>query len=121
MQTLKEVERCLNCDVQTVLTDSLCIECDACVDICPVDCLTITRNGDEDDLRQRLKAPALNTDQDLFVSEPLKQTGRVMTSKPEETGKPAEEQINPTLKLALEIGRAAWDQASDLCVAVVVL
>ncbi len=78
LQTLKEVERCLNCDVQTVLTDELCIECDACIDICPVDCLTITRNGEEDDLRQRLKAPALNTDQDLFVSEPLKQTGRVM-------------------------------------------
>jgi formate dehydrogenase beta subunit len=73
----KEAERCLNCDVQTGFTDALCIECDACIDICPVDCLTITHNADEPDLRTRLTAPAPNPDQALFVSGPLK-TGRVM-------------------------------------------
>jgi ferredoxin len=77
-QAAAEVERCLNCDIQTVFTASLCIECDACLDICPVNCLTITNNGDEDDLRTRLKAPAENLDQPLFVSEDLPQTGRVM-------------------------------------------
>jgi NADPH-dependent glutamate synthase beta subunit-like oxidoreductase/ferredoxin len=77
-QTKQEVERCLNCDVQTYFTDSLCIECDACIDICPVDCLTITENGDEADLRGRMMAPAENLEQPLFVSGPLKQTGRVM-------------------------------------------
>ncbi|MDH4109333.1 MAG: FAD-dependent oxidoreductase [Gammaproteobacteria bacterium] len=74
----QEVERCLNCDIQTVFAAKLCIECDACIDICPVDCLTITRNGDEDDLRARLTAPAENREQALYVSEPLPQTGRVM-------------------------------------------
>jgi NADPH-dependent glutamate synthase beta subunit-like oxidoreductase len=73
----KEAERCLNCDVQTVFADNLCIECDACMDICPVDCITFTADGDEDDLRGRLKAPAINVTQDLYVSGPL-QTGRVM-------------------------------------------
>lgn len=77
-QTAAEVQRCLNCDVQTVFTDRLCIECDACIDICPTDCLTITDNGEEPELRTRLKAPAENTDQALFVSGPLKHTGRVM-------------------------------------------
>jgi ferredoxin len=77
-QTAAEVERCLNCDVQTHFTAPACIECDACIDICPVDCLTIARNGDEPELRTRLTAPALNGDQPLFVSGPLKQTGRVM-------------------------------------------
>jgi NADPH-dependent glutamate synthase beta subunit-like oxidoreductase/NAD-dependent dihydropyrimidine dehydrogenase PreA subunit len=77
-QTAAEVQRCLNCDVQTHFTDALCIECDACLDICPVDCLTITRNGDEPDLRSRLAAPATELDQALFVSGALKQTGRVM-------------------------------------------
>jgi formate dehydrogenase beta subunit len=77
-QTKHEVERCLNCDVQTHFTDSLCIECDACIDICPVDCLTIAKDGDEADLRHRLTAPADDLDQALFVSGPLKQTGRVM-------------------------------------------
>ena len=77
-QAAEEVERCLNCDIQTVFTASLCIECDACLDICPVNCLTITHNGDEADLRGRLKAPAQNLDQALFVSEELPQTGRVM-------------------------------------------
>ncbi len=77
-QTIEEVERCLNCDIQTVFTAKLCIECDACIDICPVDCLTIAHNGSEEELRQRLSAPAENLEQDLFVSEALPQTGRVM-------------------------------------------
>jgi len=77
-QTIKEVERCLNCDVQTVFTAKLCIECDACIDICPVDCLTITDNGEEDELRARLTVPAENMEQDLYVSEALPQTERVM-------------------------------------------
>ncbi len=72
-----EAQRCLNCDVQTVFTDKLCIECDACVDICPMDCITFTENGDEADLRQRLKAPAVNLAQDLYVSGTLN-TGRIM-------------------------------------------
>jgi formate dehydrogenase beta subunit len=74
---LKETQRCLNCDVQTVFAGSKCIECDACVDICPMDCITFTGNGEEADLRQRLTAPALNASQDLYVSDPLK-TARVM-------------------------------------------
>ncbi|MBS1716819.1 MAG: FAD-dependent oxidoreductase [Armatimonadetes bacterium] len=77
-QTALEVQRCLNCDIETHFTDSLCIECDACIDICPVDCLTLTENGEEADLRTRLTAPALNMEQALFVSSELKQTGRVM-------------------------------------------
>jgi len=74
---LKEAHRCLNCDVQTVFTSSLCIECDACVDICPMDCITFTANGEEADLRTRLRAPAKNLTQDLYVANDLK-TGRVM-------------------------------------------
>jgi len=77
-QVAAEVQRCLNCDVQTVFDAKLCIECDACIDICPVDCLTITHNGQESDLRSRLKAPARNLAQPLFVSKDLPQTGRVM-------------------------------------------
>src|ERR1700691_981033 len=73
----QEAQRCLNCDAETVFTTPLCIECDACVDICPVDCITFTDNGEEADLRQRLKAPALNVTQDLYVSATLP-TGRVM-------------------------------------------
>ncbi len=73
----KEASRCLNCDVQTVFTHETCIECDACVDICPMDCITFTANGDEPDLRARLSAPAVNLVQDLYVSAELK-TGRVM-------------------------------------------
>jgi NADPH-dependent glutamate synthase beta subunit-like oxidoreductase/ferredoxin len=73
-----EVQRCLNCDIQTVFSAKLCIECDACVDICPVDCLTITRNGDEGALRTQLKAPATNLAQPLMVSVALPQTARVM-------------------------------------------
>jgi NADPH-dependent glutamate synthase beta subunit-like oxidoreductase len=77
-QAAEEVQRCLNCDVQTVFAAKLCIECDACLDICPVDCLTITANGEEAELRERLKAPARNLQQPLYVSAPLPQTGRVM-------------------------------------------
>ena len=77
-QAVKEVERCLNCDIQTVFTAKLCIECDACIDICPVNCLTITANGEEADLRARLSAPAENLTQPLYVSEALPQTSRVM-------------------------------------------
>src|SRR6266403_2196288 len=77
-QAAQEVQRCLNCDVQTVFTTKLCIECDACIDICPVDCLTMTGNGEEADLRTRLKAPAKNLTQPLLVSAGLPQTGRVM-------------------------------------------
>ena len=74
---LSEAGRCLNCDVQTVFSAQLCIECDACVDICPMDCITFTPNGDEADLRQRLNAPSHNLTQDLYVQDGLK-TGRVM-------------------------------------------
>ena len=77
-QASREVERCLNCDIQTDFSAKLCIECDACVDICPVLCLTITHDGEEDDLRDRLTAPAENRDQALFASESLPQTGRIM-------------------------------------------
>ena len=77
-QAAREVERCLNCDVQTVFAAPRCIECDACVDVCPVLCLTIAPNGEEKDVRNRLTAPAINPDQALFVSEELPQTKRVM-------------------------------------------
>ncbi|MSQ55362.1 MAG: 4Fe-4S dicluster domain-containing protein [Betaproteobacteria bacterium] len=73
----KEAQRCLNCDVQTVFTGKQCIECDACVDICPMDCITFTRDGEEQELRQRLQAPATNLTQDLYVQGGLK-TGRMM-------------------------------------------
>jgi NADPH-dependent glutamate synthase beta subunit-like oxidoreductase len=72
-----EAGRCLNCDVQTVFSSQLCIECDACVDICPMDCITFTQNGEEAELRQRLNAPSTNLAQDLYVASGLK-TGRVM-------------------------------------------
>jgi len=74
---LKEAGRCLNCDVQTVFSASLCIECDACVDICPMDSITFTPNGEEAELRTRLTAPAINLTQDLYVQDGLK-TGRAM-------------------------------------------
>jgi len=77
-QTTIEVERCLNCDIQTVFTTDLCIECDACIDVCPVRCLTITENTDEPMLRAALTIPAQNPDQPLYVSAALPQTGRVM-------------------------------------------
>jgi ferredoxin len=72
-----EAQRCLNCDIETVFAQPLCIECDACVDICPMDCITFTDNGDEGELRGHLSAPALNITQDLYVSGILP-TGRVM-------------------------------------------
>jgi ferredoxin len=77
-QTIRETERCLNCDVETYFTDSLCIECDACVDVCPVNCLTITPDGPESEVRSRLTAPAMNPTQPLFASGPLPQTKRLM-------------------------------------------
>jgi NADPH-dependent glutamate synthase beta subunit-like oxidoreductase/ferredoxin len=77
-QTVAEVERCLNCDIETHFTSGICIECDACVDVCPVSCLTIAPSGSEADLRTRLSAPALNLSQELYVSEALPQTKRVM-------------------------------------------
>ncbi|MBV9967968.1 MAG: FAD-dependent oxidoreductase [Alphaproteobacteria bacterium] len=72
-----EAERCLNCDVQTVFTGKLCIECDACVDICPMDCITFTQDGEEEELRTRLSAPATDLTQDLYIGNSLK-TGRIM-------------------------------------------
>jgi NADPH-dependent glutamate synthase beta subunit-like oxidoreductase/ferredoxin len=78
VQTAREVQRCLNCDVQTHFDAPLCIECDACVDICPVSCLTIAPEGDEGELRQRLSAPADNLKQALYASDALPQTGRLM-------------------------------------------
>jgi len=77
-QTVREVQRCLNCDIQTVFEAPLCIACDACIDICPVSCLTITANGDEPDLVTRLTLARANPDQGLYVSAPLPQTTRVM-------------------------------------------
>jgi formate dehydrogenase beta subunit len=77
-QVATEVERCLNCDIQTVFTAGLCIECDACIDICPVDCLTITPNAEQAEIEASLKTARLTPDQPLYVSEPLRQTGRVM-------------------------------------------
>ncbi|WP_018989695.1 FAD-dependent oxidoreductase [Aromatoleum toluclasticum] len=73
----KEAARCLNCDVATVFTPHACIECDACIDICPSECITFTADGEEAELRQRLKAPATNTEQSLYHADGLK-TGRVM-------------------------------------------
>jgi NADPH-dependent glutamate synthase beta subunit-like oxidoreductase/ferredoxin len=77
-QTALEVQRCLNCDVQTVFAAPLCIECDACVDVCPVDCLSIVPNGTPERIAATLKSPRRNAAQGLYVSEALKQTGRVM-------------------------------------------
>ncbi|MDX2274004.1 MAG: FAD-dependent oxidoreductase [Hyphomonadaceae bacterium] len=73
----KEAQRCLNCDVQTVFAADLCIECDACVDICPMDCITFTQNAEETVLRENLSAPALNLTQDIYIADGLK-TGRIM-------------------------------------------
>ncbi len=72
-----EAQRCLNCDVQTVFAPKLCIECDACVDICPVDCITFIADGEEAELRTRLNATSRNTAQSLCIADGLK-TGRIM-------------------------------------------
>ena len=77
-QAQQEVERCLNCDIQTVFFESLCIECDACLDICPTQCLTITADAEKEQLLSQLKAPRRNKDQPLFISAALKQTSRIM-------------------------------------------
>ena len=77
IEGFKEAQRCFNCDVQTVFEENLCIECDACVDVCPTSCITFTHNGEELDLRSRLSAPATNLQQDLYVSDILATT-RVM-------------------------------------------
>jgi ferredoxin len=77
-QTAREVQRCLNCDIETVFTAPKCIECDACIDICPVSCLTMLKAAPEEELRHETTAPALNPDQALFASKPLPQTGRLM-------------------------------------------
>ncbi|MDG2186775.1 MAG: FAD-dependent oxidoreductase [Hyphomicrobiales bacterium] len=74
---LDEASRCLNCDIQTIFTENLCIECDACTDICPVDCINFIQNEDEDSLRKSLRVPAINLNQDLYISDNLK-TGRIM-------------------------------------------
>jgi ferredoxin len=115
-QTAREVQRCLNCDIQTVFTAKRCIECDACIDICPVQCLTITRNGDEEDLRGRLSAPAVNITQALYVSAELPQTKRIMAK---------DEDVCVHCGLCAErCPTAAWDmqkfeimiaKAGDLC------
>jgi formate dehydrogenase beta subunit len=108
-QTAREVERCLNCDVQTVFTDKRCIECDACVDVCPTSCLTIAPNGDESELRPRLTVPAENRTQALFVSGGLPQTGRVMVK---------DEDVCVHCGLCAErCPTAAWDMAkTDLLI-----
>ena len=78
-QVATEVSRCLNCDIQTHFVAPKCIECDACIDVCPTNCLTITTNhSPEADLRQRLSAPAVNLTQEIYLSEDLPQTKRVM-------------------------------------------
>jgi ferredoxin len=113
-QIEKEVQRCLNCDVQTVFETKLCIECDACIDICPVDCLTITHDGEEADLRTRLKAPAKNVTQALYVSSPLKHTARVMVKDEDlcvHCGLCAER--CPTAAWDMQKSRIQWPHAED--------
>ncbi len=111
---VEEVQRCLNCDVHTVFETKLCIECDACIDICPVDCLTIAADGPEDELRKRLKAPAVNVTQALYVSGPLKHTGRVMVKDEDlcvHCGLCAER--CPTYAWDMQKGTVQWPQAAD--------
>ena len=74
---LTEAMRCLNCDIQTVFAPKLCIECDACTDICPVDCINFIANAPETELRESMRVPARNLQQDLYISSELK-TGRIM-------------------------------------------
>jgi NADPH-dependent glutamate synthase beta subunit-like oxidoreductase/ferredoxin len=117
-QITQEVQRCLNCDVQTVFETKLCIECDACIDICPVDCLTITENGAEADLRSRLKAPAKNLTQPLFVSSPLKHTARVMVKDEDlcvHCGLCAER--CPTAAWDMQKSHVHWPHADDAALA----
>ncbi|HEX4268634.1 MAG TPA: FAD-dependent oxidoreductase [Steroidobacteraceae bacterium] len=113
-QAAQEVQRCLNCDVQTVFVAKLCIECDACLDICPVDCLTITANGPEQELRGRLKVPARNLAQPLYVSGPLPQTARVMVKDEDlcvHCGLCAER--CPTAAWDMQKSLVHWPQAED--------
>ena len=113
-QAVEEVQRCLNCDIQTVFDAKLCIECDACIDICPVDCLTMAADGDEADLRTRLKAPAKNVTQALYVSAPLKHTGRVMVKDEDvcvHCGLCAER--CPTAAWDMQKSTINWPHASD--------
>jgi formate dehydrogenase (NADP+) beta subunit len=117
-QAAEEVQRCLNCDVQTVFEAKLCIECDACIDICPVDCLTITHNGEEAELRTRLKAPAKNLTQPLYVSKALPQTGRVMVKDEDvcvHCGLCAER--CPTAAWDMQKSHVQWPHAVDEAVA----
>ena len=113
-QAAQEVQRCLNCDVQTVFEAKLCIECDACIDICPVDCLTITHNGEEAELRARLHAPATEPTQPLYVSAALPQTGRVMVKDENlcvHCGLCAER--CPTAAWDMQKSTIHWPQAAD--------
>jgi NADPH-dependent glutamate synthase beta subunit-like oxidoreductase len=113
-QAAQEAARCLNCDVQTVFEARLCIECDACIDICPTDCLTITQDGSEADLRTRLRAPALESSQPLFQSAPLKQTGRIMVKDENlcvHCGLCAER--CPTAAWDMQKSTIHWPQAAD--------
>jgi NADPH-dependent glutamate synthase beta subunit-like oxidoreductase len=113
-QAAQEAQRCMNCDVQTVFEAKLCIECDACIDICPVDCLTITHNGDEADLRGRLRSPALEPTQLLYVSAPLPQTARVMVKDENlcvHCGLCAER--CPTAAWDMQKSTIHWPQAAD--------
>ena len=117
-QTAREVERCLNCDVQTVFTDAKCIECDACIDVCPTTCLTIAPNGEEGELRNRLTVPATNQDQALFVSGVLPQTGRVMVKDEDvcvHCGLCAER--CPTAAWDMQKSNIQWPHATDEAVA----
>jgi ferredoxin len=104
----------MNCDVQTVFEAKLCIECDACIDICPVDCLTITHNGDEAELRGRLRSPALEPTQPLYVSAALPQTARVMVKDENlcvHCGLCAER--CPTAAWDMQKSTIHWPQAAD--------
>src|SRR5579863_473264 len=113
-QAAQEAQRCLNCDIQTVFEAKLCIECDACIDICPVDCLTITHNGEEADLRARLRAPATEPTQPLYVSAALPQTARVMVKDENlcvHCGLCAER--CPTAAWDMQKSTIHWPQAAD--------
>ncbi|HEY1725323.1 MAG TPA: FAD-dependent oxidoreductase [Steroidobacteraceae bacterium] len=113
-QAAQEAQRCLNCDIQTVFEAKLCIECDACIDICPVDCLTITPNGEESELRGRLRAPPLEPTQPLYVSAALPQTARVMVKDENlcvHCGLCAER--CPTAAWDMQKSTIHWPQAAD--------